>query len=101
MVWLTLPEVPVTVIVEIPTGVPLVVLMVNVEVPLPPVTGEGVNEQLAPVGNPEEQVRLTSPLNPLAGVTVIEEGVLLPATTVAGAVAASEKSCTARLNVVV
>ena len=100
MVWLTLPEVPVTVIVEIPTGVPLVVLMVNVEVPLAPVTGEGVNEQLAPVGNPE-QVRLMSPANPLAGVTVIVEGVLFPATTVAGAVAASEKSSTARLNVVV
>lgn len=98
--WLTPPEVPVTVIVEIPAGVEAPVLMVNVEVPVPPVTVVGANKQLAPVGCPE-QVRLTSPLNPLAGVTVIVEGVLFPATTVAGVVAASEKSWTARLNVVV
>lgn len=99
--WLTPPEVPVIVMVEVPAGVEAPVLIVSAEVPLPPVTGVGANEQLAPVGNPEEQVRLTSPLNPLAGVTVIVEGVLFPATTVAGVVAASEKSRTARLNVVV
>lgn len=89
--WVRAPEIAVMVIVEFPTGVALVVLMVSVEVPLPPVTGEGANEQLAPVGSPE-QVRLTSPANPLAGVTVIVEGVLLPGVVAAGAEAVTVKS---------
>lgn len=64
--------------VEFPTGVPLVVLMVNVEVPFPPVTGEGTNEQLAPVGSPAEQVRATLPLKAFTGVIVMVEVALAP-----------------------
>lgn len=83
---------PVIVIVEFPTGVALVVLMVSVEVPLPPVTGEGVNEQLAPVGKPAEQFSATSLLKPLAGVIVMVEVVLLPGVIAAAEEADTEKS---------
>jgi len=80
------------VIVEFPIGVPLVVLMVSVEVPLPPVTGEGANEQLAPVGSPAEQLRATSLVKPLAGVIVTVEVVLLPGVVAAGTEAVTAKS---------
>lgn len=92
VVCVRLPAVSVMVIVEFPTGVPLVVLIVSVEVPVPPVTGEGANEQLAPVGSPAEQLRATSLVKPLDGVTVTIEVVLLPGVTTAGVEAVTAKS---------
>ena len=91
VVCVRLPEVAVTVIVEFPVGVEEEVLIVSVEVPLPPVTVGGMNEQLTP-GSPVEQVRATSLLKPLLGVIVIVEVALLLAVIAAGAVAETVKS---------
>jgi hypothetical protein len=63
---LRLPLVPLTVIVLDATGVLGVVLMVKVDVPLPPevsVTEEGLNAAVAPLGKPLA-VRVTLPTNP-------------------------------------
>jgi hypothetical protein len=51
--------------------VPEAVLMVRVLVAglAPGVTDAGLNEQLAPEGNPEAQLKSTAPLNPLAPLT--------------------------------
>lgn len=95
VVWVSAPEVAVTVIVELPTGVEAEVLIISVEVPLPPVTGVGANEQLAPVGSPAEQLRATSLVKPFAGVIVIVEVVLLPGVVAAAEEADTEKSGTA------
>jgi hypothetical protein len=46
-----------------------------------------------------ESVRVTVPVNPLSGVTVIVEVALVPAWTVAGDVAAIEKSLTVKTAV--
>ena len=77
---------------EFPTGVALVVLMVSIEVPLPPVIGEGTKEQLTPVGRRAGHARTTFRLKPLIGVTVIVEVVLLPGVIAAGAEADTAKS---------
>ena len=66
--------------------------MVNVVVPLPLGTATlvGLNEQLAPEGNPE-QVKVTVPVKPLLAVTVMVVVVVVPAATLAGLKGAAER----------
>jgi hypothetical protein len=72
VLWLTDPEVPVIVTLEVATGVAAVVVIVSVDVP--DVTELGVNAQLAPVGRLDAtHVRSTAPLNPFVGDTVMVE----------------------------
>ena len=66
-VWLRLPLVPVIVSVELPAGVLVVVVIVSVEVP-EPVTDAGLNDGVAPDGNPLA-ARLTVPVNPFKAPT--------------------------------
>jgi hypothetical protein len=84
------PDVPFTVTAVVPGVVLAAVWMVNVVVPLPPGTLVGLNEQLAPEGNPE-QVKVTVPVKPLLGVRVMVVFELVPAATVAGFKAAAER----------
>src|SRR5580700_11210764 len=74
------PLVPVIVKVGLPVGVLLVVVTVSVEVP-DPLTDEGENDGVAPLGSPLA-LRLTAPLNPLIAPTFTVYVVLLPAFTV-------------------
>jgi len=84
------PDVPFTVT-EVVPGVELAaVLMVKVVVPLPLGTLVGMKEQLAPAGNPE-QVKVTVPVKPLFGVSVMVVVVVVPAATVAGLNAVAER----------
>jgi hypothetical protein len=70
--FVKLPEVPVTVTV---TGPPVVAVLVAVRVSvLEPVVGFGLNPALTPLGRPEAD-KLTLPLKPFCGVTLI---VLVP-----------------------
>ena len=74
VVWVRLPEVPVMVTVTVPVvAVPLAV-SVNV---LVLVVLDGLNEAVTPLGNPEAD-KLTLPVNPLRGLTVIVLVPLLP-----------------------
>ena len=66
VVWVRLPDVPVMVTVAVPVAA--VVLAVSVKV-LVDVAGFGLKAAVTPVGKPEA-VRLTLPVNPLAGVMV-------------------------------
>ena len=69
VVWLTDPEVPVTVMLEVAVGVAAAVVMVRVEVP--DATGVGANAQVTPVGRLEvTHVRSTMPVNPFVADTV-------------------------------
>jgi hypothetical protein len=81
-------------IVYVPAGVVELVLMVRTEVaaPAPEVTGWAENAQVAPVGRPEEQDRLTAALNPFDGEMEIVEAAAAPAETVTGDVAEIVKS---------
>ena len=69
-----LPDKPEMVTVAVP--VVAVVLAVSVNV-LVPVTGFGLNEAVTPLGRPDAD-KLTPPLKPLCGVTVIELVPLVP-----------------------
>jgi len=80
-IWVWPPPVPVTVRVELPTGVVEAVLTSKVEDPVPPATGSGLKLPVAPVGKPLT-LRVTAWLNPLLGVTVMLYCVLAPAVTV-------------------
>jgi hypothetical protein len=71
VVWLSVPEVPVTVTVDVPTVA--VLLAVNVR-PLVDVVGFVPKLAVTPLGKPEAE-SVTDPVKPLLGVTVI---VLLP-----------------------
>jgi hypothetical protein len=73
------PEVPVTVTVEVPGAA--VLLAVNVRV-LVLVAGFGLNDGVTPVGRPDAE-RFTLPVNPLVGVIVIVLLPLAPCATVA------------------
>jgi len=84
------PDVPLTVTEVVPGALLAAVLMVNVVVPLPPGTLVGLNEQLAPAGNPE-QVKVTVPVKLLLGVRVMVVVVLVPAATLAGVNAEAER----------
>ena len=80
-----------------PVGVVVELLTVKVDVPEPPATEAGLNEQVGggvTTGAILLQVRLTLPLKPLAGAMVIVEVAAAPAEIVAGesAVAAIVKS---------
>jgi hypothetical protein len=88
-----LPLVPVTVSVYVPAGVAVLVVTDIVDDP-EPVTEVGLNEALAPAGNPLPE-RLTVPPNPPDPVTVALYEVPVPAVTVCEAGAAeTEKSPT-------
>ena len=72
VLWLTNPEVPVTVTLEVPTGVAAEVLILRAEVTAaaPGVTELGTKAQLAPVGRvTEPQVSATALLKPFTAVT--------------------------------
>jgi hypothetical protein len=70
VVWLTDPEIPVTVMLEVAIGVAEVVVMVRVDVP--DVSEDGANAQFAPVGRlAVTQVRATVRVNPFVGETVM------------------------------
>ena len=77
VLWLKVPLVPLIVSTKVPTGVRLRVVMVNVDVPAPPVTDEGLNVPVVRVGNPVT-LSVTVPLNPLTlaivTVNVVEAG---------------------------
>jgi hypothetical protein len=66
--WFSAPLAPVIVNVELPIGVLPVVVMVSVEEP-ELVTDAGLNEAVAPVGNPLE-LRFTVPVNPFNAAIV-------------------------------
>ena len=74
VVCVKLPLVPVTVTVAVPVAAVLLALSVRV---LVLVVLEGLNEAVTPLGNPEAE-RLTLPLKPLMGLTVIVLVPLLP-----------------------
>jgi hypothetical protein len=85
------PLVPVIVSVGLPAGVLLVVVTVSVDDPVP-LTVDGENDAVAPLGTPL-LLRLTDPLNPLMAPTFTVYVVLLPAFTVCVlGVAETEKS---------
>lgn len=77
VVWLRLPDVPVIVTVAVP--VVAVELAVSVKVLLPVVLA-GLKLAVTPDGSPEAE-RLTLPLNPFDGLTVIVLDPLLPCVT--------------------
>ncbi len=77
-VWLKLPETPVIVTVDVP--VVAVLLAVRVKV-LVDVALAGLKLAVTPLGKPEAE-RLTLPVNPFAGFTVIVLVPLLPCLTV-------------------
>jgi hypothetical protein len=91
VVWVRLPDVPVIVTVAVP--VVAVPLAVSVRV-LVLVVLAGLNDAVTPLGNPEAE-RLTLPLKPLTGLTVMVLFPLLPCVTVTlDGDAESEKSGT-------
>lgn len=71
VLWAVEPEVPVTVKVDVPSGVFELVLMVIVDVP-EVVSDPCTKAQLAPTGRPEQD-RVTVPLKPFSIETVIVE----------------------------
>jgi hypothetical protein len=75
-----LPLVPVSVNVDVPTGVLPVVVTVNVELPAP-VTVAGEKLAVAPVGNPLA-LSVTTPVNPFKAPTLAVYVVALPTLTV-------------------
>ncbi len=73
VLWVSDPDVPVTVIVLVATGVDVEVVTVSAEVAAVTlgVTEAGLNEQLAPAGkDTEAQVSATALLKPFTAVTV-------------------------------
>jgi hypothetical protein len=76
---LNVPEVPVIVTV---TGPPTVAALVAVSVIAlePPVVGSGLNAAVTPLGRPEAK-KVTLPVNPLTGVTVMVSVLVLPRLT--------------------
>jgi hypothetical protein len=90
VLWLSTPEVPVTVMLEVATGVAVVVVIVRVDLP-DELTDAGANAHVAPLGNPE-QASVTVPLNPLVALTVMVEVPLCPGTETLIGVPPTEKS---------
>jgi hypothetical protein len=74
------PEVPVTVSVEVLTGVDAMVVMFSVEVPDPAVIVAGLNVAVAPLGNPAID-NTVFPVKPFSGFTVMVYVVPLPCAT--------------------
>jgi hypothetical protein len=77
------PDTPFTVKGYLPAAKVDDVVTVSADFPEAFVKVAGLNEQLAPVGRPEQE-SVTEPLNPKVGVTEMVELAELPATTVAG-----------------
>lgn len=77
VVWVVVPLVPVIVNGYWPDGVEPLGVTVNVVVPEPPVTDDGLKFDVAPVGTPVT-VKLTVPVNPPDGVTVTTYAALFP-----------------------
>jgi len=75
VVAISVPEVPVMPMVELPVAA--VLLAVSVRVLVPVLVGLGLKPAVTPLGRPEA-ARVTLPLNPLAGVTTMELVLLLP-----------------------
>ena len=75
VVAISVPEVPVMPMVELPVAA--VLLAVSVRVLVPVLVGLGLKLAVTPLGRPAA-VRVTLPLNPLAGVTTMELVLLLP-----------------------
>ncbi len=90
VLWLVDPDVPVTVMFEVPAGVFELVPMVRVDVPVA-FSDPCTKVQLAPTGRPE-QVRLTVLANPFSIETVTVEVPELPGAEIAIGVAPIEKS---------
>jgi hypothetical protein len=67
-VCLSLPLVPVAVVVELPPWAPLAAVIVNVEVPEPTIE-VGLKLPVTPAGRPDTP-RLTAPVKPLTAATV-------------------------------
>jgi hypothetical protein len=85
VLWLSAPEVPVTVTTEVPTAVVGEVVRVRAELTATPagVTDPGVKAQLAPTGRlTGSQVSTTALLKPFTGVTEMVKAAALPAFTV-------------------
>src|SRR6267154_5133517 len=78
--WVTFPLTPLSVNVEVPTGVLPVVVTVNVELPAP-VTVAGEKLAVAPVGNPLA-LSVTTPVNPFKAAMLAVYVVALPTITV-------------------
>ena len=78
VVCVKLPEIPVTMTVTVPVAAPLLAVKVTV---LVPDAGFGLNPAVTPLGKPEAD-RLTLPVNPFDGVTVIALVPLPPWVTV-------------------
>ena len=74
---------PITVTLEVPTGVVAEVAIVSVEVAgaEPGITDGGTNEQVTPDGRPAEHVSVTGPLKPFVAVTVMVDVPDCPAIT--------------------
>jgi len=70
VVCTSVPLVPVMVSVELAAGVVPEVVTVSVDVPVLPVIVLGLNEAVAPVGNPDT-VSATSPVSPFTAVLVM------------------------------
>jgi len=75
--FVRLPEVPVTVTVRVPVAAVLLAVSVNV---LVEAAGFGLNDAMTPLGRPDAD-RLTLPLNPFCGVTMIMLMPLAPCET--------------------
>jgi hypothetical protein len=80
------PAVPVMVTVDVPAGVPAVVVMVSTEVTaaVVGVTDGGTNAQVAPVGRPAVQVKVTALVNPFEGATLTVDVAVPAGATEAG-----------------
>lgn len=87
VLWLSEPPVPVTVRLKVPAGVVPCVVIVRVEVPVPPGTAAGTNAQVGggvTTGVMLLHDRFTALLNPASGAMVIVEVADPPCTIVAG-----------------
>ena len=73
-VWVKVPEVPVTVTVEVPAVTEAPAIIVRI---LTPVVLAGLKDAVTPLGRPDA-TRLTLPLKPLCGPTVMALAPLLP-----------------------
>lgn len=67
VLWVNVPDVPVTVTVTVPSVA--VLLAVKVKVLFPPVVLAGLNAAVTPAGRPDAD-KLTVPVNPFSAVTV-------------------------------
>lgn len=80
VLWVIVPELPVSVMVAAPSFAVLLAVIVNIgaaAVALTTFTGFRLKDGVTPSGSPEAE-RLTLPVKPLVGLTVIVPVLLLP-----------------------